>query len=406
MGSSQPALPSMAGESDAVFTPEPEVAVATISAVERAEVALVKWVTPNDAGVTGSHQAGFHLPMTAWPLFFDRAGVNGENLHEDVEVDWYGHGQTSSRAHWYGRGTRSEYRLTRLGRGFPHRGEETVGSLLVIARLPGANFRAFVIEDDASIMAVLAGLGLSQADVGGLVGLALDPNDCLDAGARSLLDLHLDFPTTAEMAARARELGERCLGLTAATPDQALVGWTEVEFRLFRAFEDRDFASQVADNAVTDVNRLIELALPFTNRRKARAGRSFEHHFEACLTAADLPFSAQGRTEGANTMDFVFPSVDAYHDPSYPREQLVVCGAKTSAKERWRQVLEEADEVPTKHLLTLQPIAPSTVRQMLERGVQPVVPKPRQREFGREAKPHLWTVEQFLSHVQSTVGPQ
>ena len=60
-------------------------------------------------------------------------------------------------------------------------------------------------------------------------------------------------------------------------------------------------------------------------------------------------------TEGRSKPDFIFPSIDSYHDRSYPFEYLTMLGAKTTCKDRWRQVLPEADRIKHKHVLTLEP---------------------------------------------------
>lgn len=403
-GPEQPTLLDLAAEDTGAYRVDPAVSLAAAGALERAEHALVKWVTPNDAGTTGSHQAGFHLAVDTWPLFFDRPGQDGEQFDREVSVRWSGHGETSSRAVWYGRRSRSEYRLTRFGRGFPFRGEQHVGSLLVIApTVDDDTFDAFVLTTDEEITGFLAATGLGGADVGGLVRRRPDPDLCLDREIEAFMAQHRDFPSTTVMAAAARRVSQRCLGTRAGRPDEAIVRWTEVEFRLFRALEDRDFTDRLREGPITDVTRLVELALPFMNRRKSRAGRSFEHHFAACLDAADLPYTAQATTEGTSTVDFVFPSEDAYADPSHPADRLVACGAKTSTRERWRQVLDEADRVDERFLLTLQPVPLSTIEQMAERGLQLVVPRPNQTDFGRAAAERLWSVDRFLGHVRDTV---
>lgn len=399
---SQGQLPLVGAEDSAAYETVPDTALAAADGVQRAPMFLAKWISANDAGVTGSHQAGFHLPRSAWPLFFDRAGVKGEQLDNHITIRWEGHGETASRAIWYGEKTRSEYRLTRLGRGFPFRGEEHVGSLLVLYRGEGG-YRAHVLATDDEISAFLASVGLAPGDVGELVVFEQGPDDCLVEVAAVALSTHPGFPSTSIMGDIARAAARRCFGITPSTPDVALVRWTQVEYEIFRAFESREFAAALQDGPIESVPRLIELALPFTNRRKARAGRSLEHHFAACLDAAGLSYTAQARTEGRNTMDFVFPSEEAYRDQSHPPDRLVACGAKTSAKERWRQVLEEADRVEVKHLLTLQPIAKRTVEQMVERGLQPVVPKANQQQFEKASRKHLLSVDDFLRHVRTTV---
>ncbi len=57
----------------------------------------------------------------------------GRNDEAEVTVHWQEDQLiTNSRVKWYGKGTRSEYRLTRFGKGFPFLTPESVGDLLVL----------------------------------------------------------------------------------------------------------------------------------------------------------------------------------------------------------------------------------------------------------------------------------
>ena len=49
------------------------------------------------------------------------------------------------------------------------------------------------------------------------------------------------------------------------------------------------------------------------------------------------------------------PGIDEYRQEGVPTELLTFLGEKTSCKDRWRQVLSEADRITNKHLLTLEP---------------------------------------------------
>ena len=51
-------------------------------------------------------------------------------------------------------------------------------------------------------------------------------------------------------------------------------------------------------------------------------------------------------------------------------------GSKTTAKDRWRQVLEEADRIKRKHLITLEgAISENQTKEIRSRTLQLVVPK-------------------------------
>src|SRR5690606_23549660 len=97
-----------------------------IHSVQQSEISFTKFITANDTGATGGHQAGFHIHKGAWPLFFDGAGVRGRNRERFVTIKWQDDFETSSRFIYYGKGTRNEYRLTRFGKGFPFLQDENI----------------------------------------------------------------------------------------------------------------------------------------------------------------------------------------------------------------------------------------------------------------------------------------
>ena len=54
---------------------------------------------------------------------------------------------------------------------------------------------------------------------------------------------------------------------------------------------------------------------------------------------------------------------------------MVAC--KSTSKERWRQILNEAERIPTKFLLTLDPsLTSATIDQMIESHLVPHIPAP------------------------------
>ena len=57
-----------------------------INEVQIAQYAFCRFITANDTGKNGSHQAGFYIPKCAAPLLFESVGVKGENKDKLVEV--------------------------------------------------------------------------------------------------------------------------------------------------------------------------------------------------------------------------------------------------------------------------------------------------------------------------------
>lgn len=200
-----------------------------------------------------------------------------------------------------------------------------------------------------------------------------------DAFGRLIGRFGLVFPGTAAFSAFARETFGAADPV--ACPDETLVGWMDHEEALFRHLERRVVADRldrgfVADGTA-DVDGFVAFSLSVLNRRKSRAGWAFGHHVEAVLAAAGLRFTREATTEKRNGPDFLFPGEAAYHDRDFDAGSLTMLAAKTSCKDRWRQVLAEAHRIGEKHLLTLQPgISETQTAEMRAERLRLVVPRP------------------------------
>ncbi len=211
------------------------------------------------------------------------------------------------------------------------------------------------------------------------------------------------FPTTREFSAFARSFHA---GLdVAADPDSALMAWMETEELLFRTLERHIIAEQLergfraADGTVA-VDDFLQFSLSVQNRRKSRVGLAFENHLEVIFERYGLRFDRTAVTENRAKPDFLFPGGAAYHDPGFDEEQLTVLGVKSTCKDRWRQVLAEADRVPHKHLITLETaISRQQTAEMQEKGLQLVVPRALHETFYPDQRTWLMDLKQFLGLV-------
>jgi hypothetical protein len=126
-----------------------------------------------------------------------------------------------------------------------------------------------------------------------------------------------------------------------------------------------------------DVDSFISYSLSVQNRRKSRTGYAFENHLEYIFEKLDIRYSRTAVTENKSKPDFLFPGEMEYHDPSFSPLNLTMLGVKSTCKDRWRQVLAEADRIEEKHLLTLEvAISSNQTDEMNSKKLQLVVPKP------------------------------
>jgi hypothetical protein len=111
--------------------------------------ALLKFISPNDVGLTGGHQYGYYIPKAdeVWPLFTSQKPQKGINDTHSIRITWQNGRVTDSNVKWYGVGTRSEYRITGFGKDFPFISHEAVGDLLVLVpEVAQKEFRAYVLD--------------------------------------------------------------------------------------------------------------------------------------------------------------------------------------------------------------------------------------------------------------------
>ena len=77
-------------------------------------------------------------------------------------------------------------------------------------------------------------------------------------------------------------------------------------------------------------------------------------------------------------------------------------GAKTSCKDRWRQVTKEAELIQLKHLVTLEPgISRDQTEEMKRNNIQLVVPTKIQDSYTSEQKKWLNTLSDFIKLVNT-----
>lgn len=208
------------------------------------------------------------------------------------------------------------------------------------------------------------------------------------------------FPPAAELVRKVVDLRP----LAGLTPDIRLLKRRECEFELFRSVEQAVELPRIIAG-YSSVDDFLTRAQTIVQRRRKRAGMSLELHTREIFIeerlVENISFSYQPKSEGEKRPDFLFPSGSAYQNPAFPSQKLRMLAVKTTCKDRWRQILNEADRVPQKHLLTLQEgVSESQFREMTEAGVQLVVPRQRVESFPQAVRPHLQTLESFIGDMR------
>ena len=141
--------------------------------------------------------------------------------------------------------------------------------------------------------------------------------------------------------------------------------------------------------------------------RKSRRGQSLQNHFSAVLDTRRIPYGPQCRTEGKETPDFIVPGCSQYSDPRFPSGSLRMVACKSTLKERWRQILREAERIPEKYVLTLDAsLTDDGVVQMMASGLRLFLPEPviRANFVGRKIEADLGNVANLVGCLEAAAA--
>jgi hypothetical protein len=349
------------------------------------------------------------------PSRFIWLGGENEGIADDADVTWY-----DARAR---HPTRSEWRL--YFRRNAVMDAAGAGDLLVVGRRPDGEILFLVAPQGSTLENQIAWLfGLDGALGAGfrfegfegagdrgldfvsnyvLEEIGIEPEepeaDRLDDVIRRY---GLVFPTSRVFSELAR--ANAAAPDPRDDPDGALMAWIEYEEALFRRLERHIVAARLeagfVEAGAADVDGFLQFSLSVQNRRKSRMGLSFENHVEFALTARGIRHERGARTEGNSRPDFLFPGSGPYADPAFDPGCLSMLGVKSTLKDRWRQVLAEAQRIDRKHLLTLEPgISVRQTDEMMRHDLQLVVPSGLHRTFTADQAAWLMSFRGFVDLV-------
>lgn len=358
--------------------------------------------------VSGTEKARF--PATV--MYFNEDA--DRNVVEKGTVTWY-----DSRARSFKRTGRSEYRLyfSNIDVGqYAHEHD-----LLVLAKRADGSVVALIAEKGSTLeqqLVYLFKLELTRdhfflSDTASrsdrqldyiakyiLEQIGIEVDDANNSFLDGLIEaFHGEFPPTSVFSEYARmTLGEVD---PVQNPDMALVSWMEREEVLFKTLEKYFVEQRLRKGFGTDVEAFISYSLSVQNRRKSRSGAALESHLAHIFKCHKVKYSAHVVTENNARPDFIFPGIHEYKDPSFPAIRLKMLGAKTTCKDRWRQVLSEAKRIKNKHLFTLEPgISESQTSEMQSHKLNLVIPETLKSSYTNKQQIWLLSLRDFISIVR------
>jgi hypothetical protein len=385
----------------------------------------VKRLTANDTQANGSHQAGPHIRKEfLFQLFptISRRDVKNPDIHFLLHVDSHVDSREvravyyNNKFHGNPKSGRNETRITGFG--------GSMSALLDPESTGAITVFAFAIDDDSGRSECHVWVCRHETEedivedrVGPVepgkalvwppdqLSLPTGPlpafrNSCALEDSEIPPHWLVKFPTGLQLVQKAIELRPD-RGLDA---DQRLLRRRACEYEIFLSVE-RAVEIPNIRSGFTTVDDFVARAQSILQRRKARAGRSLELHLREIFIEERLKegehFSSQPESEVNKRPDFIFPSEAAYKDASFPAGKLRMLAVKTTCKDRWRQVVKEADRIEEKHLLTLQEgVSENQFQEMVDSKVRLVVPTKIIERYPKSIRPHLQTLESFIGDIR------
>ena len=382
-----------------------------IKSVIEGKKSFCKFLSANDTGKTGGHQAGIYIPKSSAELILDKNFERGENFSRWAKIIWQNEISTEIKFIYYGAKTRNEYRITNCGnKNFNPLDENNTGALLVIVQKDFENYDGWILNTESEIEKFLDTFNLSAIETGNLMDYkSFSPEIKTEIEISKFIStLEIDFPPAEIMSQAARDIHDKIFNHAeniVANPDNKLLQWIEMEYTLFRKIEESRYGEKIF-HGFNSMQEFIDIANSVLNRRKSRAGKSFENQLKSIFDGNNLHYDTQAVTEANKKPDFIFPSKNAYHDLNYNADKLIILGAKTTCKDRWRQILNEADRVrgKKKYLCTLQQgISIQQLQEMKSEQVVLVVPQPYICKYPEEFRQEIFTLSNFIKFVKETV---
>lgn len=372
-----------------------------IDIVEQSTMAYSHFITKWE--VTSNARA-FYIPPYAWEMFFDAKGGNEKKCIER-NICWQKDKKYNNKIYYYS--SKKEYRIANFGgKSFEFLQDKYIGSLLIVAKGEDNLYNAYVLEAQKDIDDFLDFYRLDNTNPTQCVKGLFSSNISKEKLNRiqSIVEQYTEFPTTSEICTTAQDLiinlGRLQDNDIIKKCDSLVKEWYDVDFLIFEGIEEKLYRPYIIE-PIGELNRLLRLSKVITNRRKSRAGLSLENHLSRIFDASGFIYEKHAETELHKKPDFLFPNSNSYHDINFDQDKLLMLAAKTTCKDRWRQVLNEADKIRNKYLFTLQPgVSNNQLKEMKSCDLTLVVPHKNLKMFDYSETQNVIDLTTFVSYIR------
>ncbi|WP_156114897.1 type II restriction endonuclease [Paenibacillus sp. FSL R5-0345] len=330
-----------------------------------------KFISANDIGKTGSHQSGIYIPKDSWSILFDKPGEKEVNKERAVRIYWEQLDlHSDSMFKWYGKKSRSEYRITRFGKKFPLFSDSYLGDLLIFIKVNSDEYLGYVLSGkDAD--SFLETFSISPTENVGNYGL-IDNIEKSDLGLSDKLNEGLVNSVSNKMLTP-RQISQKAQNLyfnsnslvdmeiDNTNVDALLLELIELEYMITKSLEKSIYQDKL-QKPFNDLELLLEFASTAAQTRQLRTELTFQFHLDFIFKQSKLNYEFQVVTSKKRGFRFISNNNEKVNLLS-----LVTC------KENWRDYLNP--EGPPLFIVTLEKgMSAKTLEDMELSNVSLVVP--------------------------------
>ena len=144
------------------------VLYSAIESTNKAVRAYCKFLSANDSGETGGHQAGILISTKAISMLFDREMKELNHIEKrKALIKWQDDIETESTFTYYE--SKRELRITSFGRNFPFLNKEDTGALFVFTETDRDNYNGYFLYTEDDINGYLEAIGISATETNNLI---------------------------------------------------------------------------------------------------------------------------------------------------------------------------------------------------------------------------------------------
>jgi len=433
------------------FFAEREPGILLSRLLDECESLFVKKLSLNDrdwARLSNKHQNGVYVPPKERdggffpPLALKKRDPGKDEIREaffDVEWPEIGVTRQARLVHYTSKGP--ETHMTGLPK--PAFRDLAPASLIVMGRDRDGAYRAITLDSDGADHEILSDiLDLPPDFVSELFTLREVKREredkaltfieevvkaYFDGSIATLTKKYGAMPATTDLAATARaqfmsEQGLKSMDPFAmAKPGDAIRAISRgVEYEIFKELQMRSRAIELVRlvlgddpkaltpekalrSIIVEFQKIDAMLLSAAQQRKSRAGYSFEHHIESMMIDGGIPFEKQVVIEAKKRPDFILPSRALYDDSGRTNKEALVLSAKTTLRERWKQVSQEIKNCDLYLATVDENIAANAIEDMASHGITLVVPESLKNSDTTEYRKQA-SVISFKSFFNSDIG--